>query len=74
MSHVYWVVINMENWEFSTCTCSIYQKNYFCSHLTSVAVSLNLTKIPPNCKNLINIGEKAKRGRIPSALKALQKQ
>ena len=47
MSHVYWVVINMENWEFSTCTCSIYQKNYFCSHLTSIAVSLNLTKIPP---------------------------
>ena len=74
MSHVYWVVINNENWDFSTCTCSIFQKNYFCNHVTSVAVSLNLTKIPPNCKNLVNIGEKAKRGRIPNALKGLQKQ
>ena len=35
MSHVYWVVINNENWEFSTCTCSIFQKNYFCTHVTS---------------------------------------
>ena len=33
--HIYWVVINNENWEFSTCTCSIFQKNYFCTHVTS---------------------------------------
>ena len=74
VTHVFMVAINQNNWQWSTCTCSYYQKNYACSHVISVSVSLNLTKIPTHCKNIIQIGEKPKRGRIPNALKALEKQ
>ena len=40
----------------------------------SVAVSVNLVKIPSSFKNMVNIEPKSKRGRKPNALKALQKQ
>ena len=55
-------------------TCPFYQKHYSCSHIISVSTSLNLVKLPAHCKNMIQIGEKTKRGRKPKALKALQTQ
>ena len=74
VSHVHYVMIHQQNWHWSTCSCPFYQKNYFCSHIISVCVTLNLTKIPNNCKNMVAIGEKPKKGRPSKALKALQKQ
>ena len=74
VSHVFMVIINQNNWQWSICTCPFYQKKYACSHIISVAVTLNLTKIPVYCKNMVQIGEKPKRGRVPNALKALQRQ
>ena len=74
LSHVFVVTINKTDWVSSTCTCSFYQKKYFCIHIISVAVHLNLAKIPNYCKNMIKIGEKPKRGRIPKSKKALEKQ
>ena len=74
VSHVYLVSIKAEYWQWSTCTCPFYQKHYSCSHIISVSTSLNLVKLPAHCKNMIQIGEKTKRGRKPKALKALQTQ
>ena len=72
--NVFYVILNQDDWRFSTCSCPFYQKNYSCGHIINIAVSLNLTKYPSYCKNLLLIGDKPKRGRIPNALKALQKQ
>ena len=74
VSHVFLVNINVEYWQWSTCTCPFYQKHYSCSHIISVSTSLNLFKLPAHCKNMIQIGEKPKRGRKPNALKGLQTQ
>ena len=74
VGHVFLVNINVEYWQWSTCTCPFYQKHYSCSHIISVSTSLNLVKLPAHCKNMIQIGEKTKRGRKPNALKALQTQ
>ncbi len=74
VGHVFLVNINLEYWQWSTCTCTFYQKHYSCSHIISVSTSLNLVKLPAHCKNMIQIGEKTKRGRKPNALKALQTQ
>jgi hypothetical protein len=74
VGHVLYVTINELNWHYRSCTCSFFQKNYFCSHIISVAVSVNLVKIPSSFKNMVNIEPKPKRGRKPYALKALQKQ
>ena len=73
-SHFFYVIINQSNWMESSCTCSNYFKTYMCIHIMSVAVSVNLVKIPTHCKMLIPIGSKPKRGRIPNALKGLTKQ
>jgi hypothetical protein len=51
-----------------------FQKTYFCSHIISVAVSINIVKIPNTCINMVNIDANPKRSRIPNALKALRKQ
>ena len=74
VSHVFLVSIKAEYWQWSTCTCPFYQKHYSCSHIISVSTSLNLVKLPAHCKNMIQIGEKTKRGRKPKALKAVQTQ
>jgi hypothetical protein len=38
--HIFYVTINELNWHYSSCTCSFFQKKYFCSHIISVAVSI----------------------------------
>jgi hypothetical protein len=45
-----------------------------CIHIMAVAVSNDLVKIPNHCKLMVPVGQKPKRGRIPNALKGLQKQ
>jgi hypothetical protein len=67
VSHVFVVTMDEKVWMNSKCTCYYYQKKYFCIHIICVAVNLNLVKIPPHCKNMVQIGEKPKRGRIPNA-------
>ena len=74
VSHVFYVVLNINSWLNSTCTCCNYFKTYMCIHIMSVAVSNNLVKIPNYCKTMINVGAKPKRGRIPNAFKGLKKQ
>ena len=61
VGHVFYITINELNWHYSSCKCSFFQKKYFCSHIISVAVSINLVKIPNTCKNMVNIETKPKR-------------
>jgi hypothetical protein len=70
VSNVFYVVFNRNNWFESSCTCN----HYFKSYIMAVAVSNDLVKITNNCKLMVPVGQKPKRGRIPNALKGLQKQ
>ena len=74
VSHVFYVVLNRYNWFESSCTCYHYFKSYMCIHIMAVAVSNDLVKIPNHCKLMVPVGQKPKRGRMPNALKGLQKQ
>ena len=73
VSHIFYVVLNRYNWFESSCTCYHYFKSYMCIHIMAVAVSNDLVKIPNHCKLMVPVGQKPKRGRIPIALKGLQK-
>jgi len=73
VSHIFYVVLNRYNWFESSCTCYHYFKSYMCIHIMAVAVSNDLVKIPNHCKLMVPVGQKPKRGRIPNALKGLQK-
>lgn len=65
---------NSETWnQFSTCTCSEFQKKYMCKHILGLAVIRKLTAIPSHIK-AIPIGSRVPRGRIPKAKKALMRQ
>lgn len=72
---VYKVKFNMSRrWNVdSTCSCSIFQKNFMCKHLVGLAFYNKLMKCPQE-GNGTAISKKKKRGRIAYAKKALEKQ
>lgn len=74
VDHVFMVQFNQYNLMFSTySSCSFYLKTHLCIHIISVAVTMNVVKIPNHCKLEIVIGLKPKRGRISNACKSLKR-
>lgn len=57
----------------SSCSCRVFQKEFICKHLLSLAFYNRLKKCPKEGNNKL-ISKKAKRGRIALAKSALQKQ
>ena len=44
---VRFIIIKIENWDLSICSCGYWKKNYICNHVISIANTLNLNKFPP---------------------------
>lgn len=57
----------------STCSCRDFQNNFICKHLIGLAFHNKLKKCPEE-GNSTMISKLPKKGRIPRAKKALQKQ
>jgi hypothetical protein len=58
--------LNRSSWSDSKCTCSYFQKNYFCLHIVAIASNEKIIEIPIQFKNL-RISRKSKPGRKPKA-------
>ncbi|CAF0833110.1 unnamed protein product [Brachionus calyciflorus] len=65
------VYVNNSKWEFSTCTCKDYLKEYICKHIIAVTTKLKLNSIDYSYKD---IGNKAKKGRKEQAKEWFVKQ
>lgn len=57
----------------SSCSCRRFQKDFVCKHLLALAFYNRLKKCPQEGNNKI-ISKKLKRGRVPLAKSALQRQ
>lgn len=57
----------------SICSCRIFQKEFICKHILALAFYYRHKKCPQEGNDKI-ISEKAKRGRVARAKKALEKQ
>ena len=67
------IKLDRDNWAKSKCSCSWFQKNYFCYHIIALAVNEKLVEIPLEYK-LVVIESKPKRGRKPKAKVGLVRQ
>ena len=65
------VILNANNWLFSSCTCKHFFKYYICKHIITIAVKNKLASIDYSYQN---IGEKKKRGRQAKAKSCLIRQ
>ena len=61
---VHRVILNSENWKFSSCSCAIYMKEYVCKHIVKVAILKKLLEID---YSFVPVGIKKKRGRPQKA-------
>lgn len=57
----------------STCSCRNFQKNFICKHIVGLAFYNKVKKCPQE-GNSKTISKKPKKGRIPRAKKALERQ
>ena len=69
---IYRIVLCLNDWKLSSCTCPFFLKNFKCKHIFAIAVSNNLAVFPPTAKN-VPLGLKRKRGRPKGSTKALLK-
>ena len=67
------ISLDETNWKLSRCTCCYYMKNYICSHIIILAVTIKKFSFP-NQAMQVEIGQSRKRGRPGKTDKALKKQ
>ena len=65
------ILFDDTNWKLSKCSCCYWLKNYMCSHIIILAVTLKLVEFP-QASMQIPIGQNRKRGRPNKTKKALQ--
>ena len=67
------IELNSTDWSSSRCTCSYFFKNYYCSHIISLAVNQKLLAMPLKFIQTA-VAPKAKAGRPAKAKECLAKQ
>ena len=67
------ILFDDTNWKLSKCSCCYWLKNYMCSHIIILAVTLKLVEFP-QASMQIPIGQNRKRGRPNKTKKALVRQ
>ena len=67
------ILFDDTNWKLSRCSCCYWLKNYICSHIIILAVTLKIVEFP-QASMQIPIGQNRKRGRPDKTKKALVRQ
>ena len=67
------ILFDDTNWKLNRCSCCYWLKNYICSHIIILAVTLKIVEFP-QASMQIPIGQNRKRGRPDKTKKVLVRQ